>query len=41
VALALNDDGGLYSPQMSRRRQKIALDGVEYWLARAPKKSIA
>lgn len=27
----------LYSPQITRRRQRITLDGVEYWLARVPK----
>jgi hypothetical protein len=38
LLLYFNDDGMLYSPQISRRRQRIALDGVEYWLARMPKK---
>ena len=32
-----NDDGMMYSPQISRRRQRITLDDVEYWLARIPK----
>jgi hypothetical protein len=32
------DDGAMYSPQISRRRQRIALDGVEYWLVRMPKR---
>jgi hypothetical protein len=32
-----DDRGMMYSPQSSRRRQRIALDGVEYWLVRTPK----
>jgi hypothetical protein len=32
------DDGMTYSPQISRRRQRIAIDGVEYWLVRVPKR---
>jgi hypothetical protein len=37
LLLYFNDDGGLYSPQISRRRQRITLDSVQYWLARVPK----
>jgi hypothetical protein len=40
LLLYFNDDGTLDSPQISRRRQKIALDGIEYWLARVPKQRI-
>lgn len=31
------DHGSMFSPQINRRRQRIALDGVEYWLVRVPK----
>jgi hypothetical protein len=27
----------MFSPQISRRRLRIAIDGVEYWLVRVPK----
>jgi hypothetical protein len=37
LLLYFDDRGELYSPQLSRRRQRIVLDGVEYWLARLPK----
>lgn len=30
LLLYFNDDGMLYSPQISRRRQRITLDDVEY-----------
>ncbi|MGC2635003.1 MAG: hypothetical protein WA215_12400 [Candidatus Cybelea sp.] len=39
LSLYFNDDGMMYSPQISRRRQRIALDGVEYWLVRVPKRA--
>ena len=32
------DDGGMFSPQISRRRKRLMLDGVEYWLVRVPKR---
>jgi hypothetical protein len=32
------DDGTMFSAQISRRRQRIILDGVEYWLVRVPKR---
>jgi hypothetical protein len=38
LLLYFNDDGMMYSPQISRRRQRIALDGVEYWLVRLHEK---
>jgi hypothetical protein len=38
MLLYYEDGGSLYSPQISRRRQRIALDGVEYWLVRVPKR---
>ena len=33
------DDGAMFSPQISRRRQRIAINGIEYWLVRVPKRS--
>jgi hypothetical protein len=38
LLLYFNDDGSLYSPQISKRRQRITLDGIEYWLVRLPKR---
>lgn len=38
LALYFDDRGELFSPQISRRRQRIALNGAEYWLVRVPKK---
>jgi hypothetical protein len=37
LCLYYEDNGGMFSPQISRRRQRIALDGVEYWLVRVPR----
>ena len=39
LLLYFTDDGMMFSPQISRRRQRITLGGVEYWLARVPKRS--
>ena len=39
LLLYFNDDGMLYPPQISRRGQRLTLDGVEYWLMRVPKRS--
>ncbi|MGC2632953.1 MAG: hypothetical protein WA215_01945 [Candidatus Cybelea sp.] len=39
LLLYFNDDGMMYSPQISRRQQRIALDGVEYWLVRVPNRN--
>jgi hypothetical protein len=36
LCLYYQDTGALFSPQISRRRQRITLDGVEYWLVRVP-----
>jgi hypothetical protein len=41
LCLYYRDDGAMFSPQISRRRQRIALDGVEYWLVRVPKTTTA
>ena len=32
------DEGSMLSPQISKQRRTIVLDGVEYWLVRVPKK---
>jgi hypothetical protein len=39
MLLYYRDDGAMFSLQTSRRRTRITLDGVEYWLARIPKHS--
>ena len=39
LLLYYEDSGSMFSPQISRRRKRIAIDGVEYWLVRVPKKS--
>jgi hypothetical protein len=36
LLLYFDDRGERYSPQLSRRRQRIVLDDVEYWLASVP-----
>jgi hypothetical protein len=33
-----DDAGTMFSPQISRRRKRITLDGVEYWLVRVPRR---
>ena len=34
------DDGGsIFSAQTGQRRQRIALNGIEYWLVRVPKRT--
>jgi hypothetical protein len=38
LALYYDDTGMMFSPQISRRRQRITLDGIEYWLIRVPKR---
>ncbi len=38
MLLYYQDDGSMFSPQISRRRKRIAIDGVEYWLVRVPNK---
>jgi hypothetical protein len=39
LCLYYDDRGAMFSPQISRRRQRIALDGVEYWLVRVPNRN--
>lgn len=38
MLLYYQDDGSMFSPQISRRRKRIAIDDVEYWIVRAPKR---
>lgn len=38
LLLYYRDDGAMFSPQISRRRDRITLNGIDYWLARVPKK---
>ena len=33
------DNGAMFSPQISRQRDRITLNGVEYWLVRVPKRN--
>jgi hypothetical protein len=39
MLLYYQDDGSMFSPQISRRRRRVTIDGVEYWLSRIPKRS--
>jgi hypothetical protein len=39
LLLYYQDDGALFSPQISRRRKRIMLDSVEYWLVRIPNRT--
>ena len=34
LTICYADDGKMYSPQITRRRQRIAIDGVEFWLVK-------
>jgi hypothetical protein len=38
LCLYYKDDGSMFSAQISQRRQRIAIDGVEYWIGRVPKR---
>ena len=33
-----DDSGGMFSPQISRGRRRLALDGIEYSLVKLPKR---
>jgi hypothetical protein len=37
LCMYYDDQGGMFSPQISRRRNRVTLDGVEYWLVRVPR----
>jgi hypothetical protein len=39
LLLYYQDNGQMFSPQLSRRRTRISLDGIEYWLAQVPKRA--
>jgi len=39
LCMYYQDDGKMFSPQISRRRKRITLDGAEYWLVRVPKRT--
>jgi hypothetical protein len=32
------DDGAMLSPQISKQRRSVVIDGVEFWLVRIPKR---
>lgn len=36
MLLYYQDDGAMFSPQITRRRDRITLNGTEFWLARVP-----
>ena len=38
MPLYFRDDGAMFSPQIGRRRDRITLNGTEFWLARVPKR---
>lgn len=38
LCMYYTDTGTMFSPQITRRRQRIVLDGIEYWLVRVPKR---
>jgi hypothetical protein len=39
LLLYYQDDGAMFSQQISRRRDRITLNGTEFWLARVPKRT--
>jgi hypothetical protein len=38
LCLYYKDDGSMFSAQISRRRQRITIDGADFWLVRVPKR---
>jgi hypothetical protein len=38
LCLYYQDNGTMFSPQISRRRKRVTIDGAEFWLVRVPKK---
>jgi hypothetical protein len=38
MLLHYRDDGAMFSSQISRRRDRITLNGTDFWLARVPKR---
>jgi hypothetical protein len=39
LCMYYQDHGAMFSPQINRKRQRIALDGIEYWLVKVPKRN--
>lgn len=39
LLLYYQDDGAMFSQQISRRRDRITLNGTDFWLARVPKRA--
>ncbi len=37
LLLYYQDDGAMFSPQITRRRDRITLNGTDFWLARVPR----
>jgi len=33
-----SDDGAMFSPQLSKQRRTIVIDGIAYWLVAIPKR---
>ena len=38
MLLYYRDEGAMFSPQIGPRRDRITLNGTEFWLARVPKR---
>jgi hypothetical protein len=38
LLLYYDDAGAIFSPQTSRRRRRVTIDEIEYWLVRVPKR---
>jgi hypothetical protein len=38
MLLYYQDDGAMFSPQITRRRDRITLNDTEFWLARVPRR---
>jgi hypothetical protein len=36
LLLYYQDNGTMFSPQIARRRERIVLEGIEFWLVRVP-----
>ncbi len=36
LCIYYQDDGAMFSPQISRRRKRVTIDGTEYWLVKLP-----
>jgi hypothetical protein len=38
LLLYYDDAGAMFSPQTSRRRRRVTIDEIDYWLVRVPKR---